>query len=82
MDETFKVAVMRLGDRIRVAGQAVIKGYNRELGSQATESVRHVVKDLFPQGGDVSKAEGWTMAYGSARIGAAVVMGTGARYRC
>jgi len=60
MDETYKVAVTRLGDRIRVAGQAIITGYNTELRSDATESVRHVVSDLFPRGGDVSKAEGWT----------------------
>lgn len=60
MDETFKVAITRLGDRIRVAGQAVIAGYNSKLSSHATDSVRHVVSDLFPNGGDVSKAEGWT----------------------
>lgn len=60
MDETFKVAVTRLGDRIRVAGQAEIIGYNKALGRHATDSVRHVVSDLFPKGGDVSKAEGWT----------------------
>ena len=60
MDETFKVAITRLGERIRVAGQAVIAGYNTRLGRQATDSVRHVVSDLFPRGGDVSQAEGWT----------------------
>lgn len=60
MDETFKVAITRLGDRIRVAGQAVIAGYNSKLGKNATESVRHVVSDLFPRGGNVSQAEGWT----------------------
>lgn len=60
MDETHKVAITRLGDRIRVAGQAEIIGYNRKLGSHATDTVRHVVTDLFPKGGDVSKAEGWT----------------------
>ncbi len=60
MDETYKVAVTRLGDRIRVAGQAEIIGYNKKLGAHATDSVRHVVSDLFPKGGDVSKAEGWT----------------------
>ncbi len=60
MDETYKVAVTRLGNRIRVAGQAVIAGYNRKLGRNATDSVRHVVTDLFPRGGDVGKAEGWT----------------------
>ena len=60
MDETHKVAITRLGDRIRVAGQAEIIGYNKKLGKHATDSVRHVVSDLFPKGGDVSKAEGWT----------------------
>ncbi|MEP0338749.1 MAG: D-amino acid dehydrogenase [Alphaproteobacteria bacterium] len=60
MDETHKVAITRLGDRIRVAGQAEIIGYNKNLGSHATDTVRHVVTDLFPRGGDVSKAEGWT----------------------
>ncbi len=60
MDETYKVAITRLGDRIRVAGQAEIIGYNKNLGSHATDAVRHVISDLFPKGGDVSKAEGWT----------------------
>ena len=32
MDETHKVAITRLGDRIRVAGQAEIIGYNAKLG--------------------------------------------------
>ncbi len=60
MDETHKVAITRLGHRIRVAGQAEIIGYNAKLGARATETVRHVVSDLFPKGGDVSRAEGWT----------------------
>jgi D-amino-acid dehydrogenase len=60
MDETHKVAITRLGDRIRVAGQAEIIGYSRRLGRTATDTVRYVVGDLFPKGGDVAKAEGWT----------------------
>jgi len=60
MDETYKVAVTRLGDRIRVAGQAEIIGYNKDLGRHATDAVRHVVGDLFPNGGDVSQAQDWT----------------------
>ncbi|MEM9633005.1 MAG: D-amino acid dehydrogenase [Pseudomonadota bacterium] len=60
MDETYKVAITRLGDRIRVAGQAEIVGFSNRLGSRATNTVRHVFSDLFPKGGDVSKAEGWT----------------------
>jgi D-amino-acid dehydrogenase len=60
MDETHKVAITRLGTRIRVAGQAELIGYNKKLGKHATDSVRHVVADLFPKGGDLSQAEGWT----------------------
>ena len=60
MDETHKVAITRLGSRIRVAGQAEIIGYNKKLGSHATDTVRYVVNDLFPKGGDLTKAEGWT----------------------
>ncbi|TDL81488.1 D-amino acid dehydrogenase [Palleronia sediminis] len=60
MDETHKVAITRLGDRIRVAGQAEIAGYSDRLGPHATDTVKHVIADLFPRGGDISKAEGWT----------------------
>ncbi len=60
MDETHKVAITRLGTRIRVAGQAEIIGYNAKLGKTATDTVRHVVNDLFPRGGDLGRAEGWT----------------------
>ncbi|MDP2120909.1 MAG: D-amino acid dehydrogenase [Hoeflea sp.] len=60
MDETHKVAITRLGDRIRVAGTAEIAGYSNRLGPHATDTVKHVISDLFPQGGDISRAEGWT----------------------
>jgi len=60
MDETHKVAITRLGDRIRVAGTAEIAGYSNRLGPHATDTVRHVIADLFPKGGDISQAEGWT----------------------
>ncbi|MCZ4288994.1 D-amino acid dehydrogenase [Hoeflea alexandrii] len=60
MDETHKVAITRLGDRIRVAGTAEIAGYSNRLGPHATDTVKHVIGDLFPKGGDISKAEGWT----------------------
>jgi len=60
MDETHKVAITRLGDRIRVAGTAEIAGYSNRLGPHATDTVRYVVNDLFPRGGDVEQAEGWT----------------------
>ncbi len=60
MDETHKVAITRLGERIRVAGTAEIAGYSNRLGPHATDTVRYVIGDLFPGGGDLSRAEGWT----------------------
>jgi D-amino-acid dehydrogenase len=59
MDETFKVAVTRLGDRIRVGGTAELAGYNLSLRDGRRETLEHVVTDLFPRGGDVSKAQFW-----------------------
>ena len=60
MDETYKVAITRLGDRIRVGGTAEIAGYNLELRAARRETLVHSVTDLFPNGGDISRAEFWT----------------------
>lgn len=60
MDETHKVAITRLGERIRVAGTAELTGYDLQLTHERGNTVRHVVTDLFPRGGDVSKAQLWT----------------------
>jgi len=60
MDETYKVAVTRLGDRIRVGGTAELKGYNLTLREARRDTLDHVVTDLFPGGGNVSRATFWT----------------------
>ena len=59
MDETHKVAVTRLGDRIRVGGTAELAGYSLNLRESRRATLNHVVCDLFPKGGDVSKATFW-----------------------
>jgi D-amino-acid dehydrogenase len=59
MDETHKVAVTRLGDRIRVGGTAELAGYSLNLREPRRATLEHVVTDLFPRGGDVSKASFW-----------------------
>jgi D-amino-acid dehydrogenase len=59
MDETHKVAVTRLGDRIRVGGTAELAGYSLNLREPRRGTLNHVVTDLFPKGGDVSKATFW-----------------------
>ncbi len=59
MDETHKVAVTRLGDRIRVGGTAELAGFSLNLREARRGTLEHVVTDLFPKGGDVSKASFW-----------------------
>ena len=59
MDETHKVAVTRLGERIRVGGTAELAGYDLRLHDARRRTLEHVVTDLFPNGGDVSRAEFW-----------------------
>ncbi len=59
MDETYKIAITRLGDRIRVGGMAEISGYTNDLGLARRRTLEHSVTDLFP-GGDVTKADFWS----------------------
>lgn len=59
MDETFKVAITRLGDRIRVGGTAEIAGYDLKLREPRRETLVHSVTDLFPNSGAIEKAEFW-----------------------
>ncbi len=59
MDETYKIAITRLGDRIRVGGMAEISGYTNDLGLARRQTLEHSVTDLFP-GGDVAKASFWS----------------------
>lgn len=60
MDETYKVAITRFDDRIRVAGTAELSGYNLDLLKQRRDTIAMVVSDVFPDGGDVEYAEFWT----------------------
>jgi D-amino-acid dehydrogenase len=60
MDETHKVAVTRLGNRIRVGGTAQLSGYDLTLNPVRRATLEHVVTDLFPGSGDVRKATFWT----------------------
>lgn len=59
MDETYKIAITRLGDRIRVGGMAEISGYTNDLGGTRRRTLEHAVMDLFP-GGDASKGAFWS----------------------
>ncbi|HAG76876.1 MAG TPA: D-amino acid dehydrogenase [Thauera sp.] len=60
LDETYKVAVTRFDDRIRVGGMAELGGFDLRLNPRRRETLEMVVGDLFPGSGDLPKAEFWT----------------------
>lgn len=60
MDETYKIAITRLGDRIRVGGTAEIAGFDLSLRPERRATLEHSVSDLFPGGGDLAQASFWT----------------------
>ncbi|MGE8162362.1 D-amino acid dehydrogenase [Paraburkholderia sp. NPDC080076] len=60
LDETYKIAITRFDDRIRVGGMAEIVGFDKSLRQARRETLELCVNDLFPGGGDTSKASFWT----------------------
>jgi len=60
LDETYKVAITRFDQRIRVGGMAEIAGHDLSLDPRRRETLEMVVGDLFPLGGDPATAELWT----------------------
>jgi D-amino-acid dehydrogenase len=59
MDESYKVAITRLGSRIRVGGTAEISGYSNVLHFKRRATLDHSLTDLFPGGGDLAQATFW-----------------------
>ena len=60
MDETYKVAITRLADRIRVGGTAELSGYRVELSPERRITLERSLRDLFPRGGDIGGASFWS----------------------
>lgn len=60
MDETYKVAITRFENRIRVGGMAELAGFDLSLNPRRRATLEMVFSGLFPNGGDVSKAQFWT----------------------
>ena len=54
------MALTRFDDRIRVAGTAELTGFNLGIPEKRKATIAMVVDDLFPQAGDMTKAEFWT----------------------
>lgn len=60
MDETYKTAITRLGNRIRVGGTAELAGFDKTLHARRRAGLEHSFGDLFPFAGDVRKATFWS----------------------
>src|SRR5574337_748180 len=59
LDETYKIAITRFDDRIRVGGMAELAGFDLRLNPKRRATLEMVVSDLFP-GGDLAAASFWT----------------------
>ncbi|KXZ63808.1 D-amino acid dehydrogenase small subunit [Acinetobacter venetianus] len=59
LDETYKVAITRFDQRIRVGGMAELSGFNLGLNQDRRATLEMVTQDLFP-GGDLKQASFWT----------------------
>ena len=60
MDESYKIAITRLGERIRVGGMAEISGYNNMLPERRRATLVHSLSDLFAGAGDIGAASYWS----------------------
>lgn len=79
LDETYKVALTRFDNRIRVGGMAEISGYDLSLNPRRRETLEMIVNDLYPQGGDLQAATFWTGLRPTTPDGTPIVGAT--RYR-
>jgi D-amino-acid dehydrogenase len=60
MDETYKVAITRFDDRIRVGGMAEVAGFDLSLNPRRRETLEMVLESLFPDASRPGAAEFWT----------------------
>ncbi|MGH8764887.1 MAG: D-amino acid dehydrogenase, partial [Burkholderiales bacterium] len=58
-DESHKLVLSRLGDRLRIAGTAELNGYDTSINRVRCEAILKRVMALFPDAGDASKATYW-----------------------
>ncbi len=59
MDEKFKVAISRLGQRVRVAGSAEVGGRLDVMAPAALSTLHKVLDDWFPGSAHLAQAQRW-----------------------
>ena len=60
LDESYKVAVTRFDQRIRIGGMAEVCGFNLSMPQRRRATLEKVITDLYPHGGDLRRGEFWT----------------------
>jgi D-amino-acid dehydrogenase len=60
LDETYKIAITRFDQRIRVGGMAELAGFDLRLDPRRRATLELVVRDLFDGAGDLARGELWT----------------------
>jgi D-amino-acid dehydrogenase len=58
-DEGHKLAISRLGDRLRVAGTAELNGYDTSVNEVRCDSIVARTQELFPDAADYARARKW-----------------------
>ena len=58
-DESAKIAVTRLGNRLRSAGTAELAGYDTSINEARCRAIIERVEELFPEAGDFANASRW-----------------------
>ncbi len=59
MDERYKVAISRIGQRVRVAGSAELGGSPEDFDARAMGTLYKVLDDWFPGAGRMSQVQRW-----------------------
>lgn len=59
IDEHYKVAISRLGDRVRVAGGAELGGHDDRLAAAPIATLYRVLQDWFPSAARQASAQTW-----------------------
>ncbi|MCA9129198.1 MAG: D-amino acid dehydrogenase [Planctomycetales bacterium] len=76
MDETNKVAITRLGDRVRIGGMAEISGYGGTHRKSALRTLARSYKSLFPTVGEIDETSFWQGLRPATPDGTPIVGGT------
>ena len=58
-DENAKIAISRLGDRLRAAGTAELAGYDVSINEARCDAILERVRGWFPEAGDFARAAKW-----------------------